>query len=300
MNNNLPVPKKSNFISNLQNASLKVAKVLCSSLATVGFGMLTMGSIAMFWPLAIPSTAAFAFSAQKLLNNTLYKSYKDLAFITRKNKGNMKIFQDILRPDIFKHIRGLTDIEKAGFMQLQAIVGMSKFSNIDKDGNPIKFETDSHGITQKTLKTLSQLGYITDYQENFLRTTHLIGPKLAFGNGKITDKVDLYNIKFQLPQNKIDINDSKLQKAFPLVFSKRHGILANYNYNIINNPDGSLSIDYNAKNSFIQKAATKSTKFQDILQKGAPTQLEQSQFIQDRTVEQKTEQNIKSISDMQK
>lgn len=87
----------------------------------------------------------------------MYTSYKDLAFIARKKGKNMKIYQDAVRPDIFKIIKGLDTREKLGFLQLQALVGMTKFEQVDRRGNPITLETDSHGIIRKTFQALNEL-----------------------------------------------------------------------------------------------------------------------------------------------
>ena len=93
----------------------------------------------------------------------------------------------------------------------------------------------------------------------------------------------MYNIRFQLG-NTIDINDSRLRELFPLVFSAKNGLLSKYNYNIIQNPDGSLSIDYNADKPFIDKQQAvpeKKNIFRESLQKGTPTLQEQKDFSQD-------------------
>lgn len=73
-------------------------------------------------PLVIPVGLITLYTSQKLLNNTLYKSYKDLAFIVRKSGKNQKIFQDVMRPDLLKKTMGLDKRQKLGFLQLQALV----------------------------------------------------------------------------------------------------------------------------------------------------------------------------------
>lgn len=120
------------------------------------------------------------YATQKFLNNTLYKSYKDLAFIARKVKGNVKIYQDVVRPDLFSKLKGLDTREKLGFLQLQALVGMTKFDAVDKKGRPITLETDSHGIIRKTFQALSELGYLQNYEEKYVKDSSLIMEKLAF------------------------------------------------------------------------------------------------------------------------
>ena len=113
-----------------------------------------MGGTAFFPPLAIPLAAIELYAAQTVLNNTKYKSFEDLAFVAGKKGKNIKIYQDVVRPDISKQIIGLDKREKLGFLQLQALVGMTKFDELDRKGNPQTIETDSHGIIRNTFQKL--------------------------------------------------------------------------------------------------------------------------------------------------
>lgn len=288
-NNNLPVVKKSNLPNIIKKSVIKTGKILgFSSLTGINAIAFVLGC-SSFPILILPSAAGLLYSSQKLLNETLYKSHKDVAFISRKQNGNIKIYQDVIRPDITHKLRNMTEIEKAAFMQLQAIVGISKLNRTDKNGEPIQYETDSHSIVQKTFKKLSALGLLTDYTEtpkrhffnkNKDKHSHLILPKLAFGNLKgLKEQTAIYNIKFKLGDKKVNINDPDLQRIFPLVYGKK-GLLSKYNYSIIQNPDGTLSIDYNPKtkpkeNILINK---EDSSFREELREASPTLQEQKAF----------------------
>ena len=176
----------------------------------------------------------------------MYKSFKDLAFIAKKNGENTKIYQDVLRPDIFRKIIGFDNREKLGFLQLQALVGICKFDVNDRNGNPLTLETDSHGIIRNTFLKLNELGYIQNYEEKHIKDSRLILPKLAFANNDISKKISIYNMKFQRTSKNIDFEDPKFRKMFPMVFSQR-GILAKRGYEIVIDEDGIPKIEYNRK-----------------------------------------------------
>ena len=183
--------------------------------------------------LALPAVVGVAYTGQKLLNNTMYKSHKDLALITKEGKNGTKIYQDPFRIDILKTVSKLTDVEKAGFLQMQTILGIGRLDNLDKKGYKKQYETDTHGIVRKTLKDLCKLGYIQNYKEEYIKQSSLIFPKLAFGNVKsLREKKNLYNVRFELGEKKLDIEDEKLRRTFPLIFNKKNGILSKYGYSI--------------------------------------------------------------------
>jgi len=275
-NPQLPVPVKNNLPANIKHKLGKVGKIVGYTTALAG-----LCTLAVAVPvLAAPALLTALYPSQKLLNETIYKTYPDLAFIMKKHGKNMKIYQDTMRPDIFKELKGLTNIEKAGFLQLQAIIGITKASGKDKDGNPITYETDSHGIVQKAFQTLSQLGYIDNYQETYKKQSRLIMPRLAFGNlAGIKDKKSIYHIQFQRTDKPMDFEDAKLRRLFPAIFSKRRGLLAKRDYQIVQNPDGSLSIDYHPKQKEEKVAKQeKEKKFRQELQDRTPTLEEQKEF----------------------
>lgn len=232
MKNNLPIPitKNNNKISKkIKNTIAKTGKIAGYSLALLG-----ITAVGVTMPiLALPAVVGVAYTGQKLLNNTMYKSHKDLALITKEGKNSTKIYQDPFRIDILKTVSKLTDVEKAGFLQMQTILGIGRLDNLDKKGYKKQYETDTHGIVRKTLKDLCKLGYIQNYKEEYIKQSSLIFPKLAFGNVKsLREKKNLYNVRFELGEKKLDIKDEKLRRTFPLIFNKKNGILSKYGYSI--------------------------------------------------------------------
>ena len=281
MSNQLPIPVKNNLPATIKHTLKKAGKIAGYTLSLAGLCVIATAIPS----LAVPALVTAMYPSQKLLNETLYTSYPDLAFVMKKHGKKQKIYQDIVRPDILKELRGLTNIEKAGFLQLQAIVGMSKASGKDKNGNPITYETDSHGIVQRAFQTLAKLGYIDNYQETYLKESRLIFPKLAFGNLQgLKKKKAVYNIQFQRTDKSIDFEDAKLRRLFPAIFSKRRGLLAKRDYQIVQNPDSTLSIDYHS-NQKKAKIETKQEAFRQTLQEGMPTLEEQQEYSFERQKE---------------
>ena len=265
MSNQLPIPTKNNLPAKTKHTPRKALKIAKYTLGLTGLCVVAVA----IPPLALP------------------------ALVTAGK--NQKIYQDIARPDILKELRGLTNIEKAGFLQLQAIVGMSKASGKDADGNPITFETDSHGIVQKAFQTLASLGYIDNYQETYLKQSRLIFPKLAFGNLKgLKEKKAVYNIQFQRTDKPIDLEDAKLRRLFPAIFSKRRGLLAKRNYQIVQNSDGTLSIDYHPE-SMQAKTETKQVAFRQELQEGMPSLEEQKEYAIEQQQEKGKDETIPEV-----
>ncbi len=273
---NLPVKSNGNLPAKIKSSIKKSAKILGYSASVLALA----GVTALVPVLALPSVLGMGYSLQKILNSTVYKSYPDLALLARHSGKNIKIVQDAFRPDLLKHLLKLPNREKAGFMQLQSLVGVSKMPYLDKNGVPLSFETDSHGVIRKSLMNLQKLGYIQNYQESFLKDSHLIVPKLAIGNFKgIKDTVQLYHINFNRTDKPIDFHDKNLQKAFPLVFSKKSGLLAKNNFDLIKNDDGSFSIDYNSDRSFIQnEPSAKNSNFLSNIQNSTPSYEKQAEI----------------------
>lgn len=185
-NRNLPVVKKNNLPDILKKTLPKTKETL-RFLALLGASATIIPASFMISPLLlIPSTFGIFYGGQKLY----YQSHKDVAFIIEKHKdGNVKIAQDITRLDITAKLKGMSKIDKAAFMQLQAIIGLSKLNRLDRNGEPIQFETDTHSIVQKTFKKLETIGLIQNYHEepkkqffnkNKDMYNRLILPKLAF------------------------------------------------------------------------------------------------------------------------
>ncbi len=231
MRNNLPIP-----ITKNNKISKKIKKTIAKTGKIAGYSLALLGitAVGVTMPiLALPAVVGVAYTGQKLLNNTMYKSHKDLALITKEGKNSTKIYQDPFRIDILKTVSKLTDVEKAGFLQMQTILGIGRLDNLDKKGYKKQYETDTHGIVRKTLKDLCKLGYIQNYKEEYIKQSSLIFPKLAFGNVKsLREKKNLYNVRFELGEKKLDIEDEKLRRTFPLIFNKKNGILSKYGYSI--------------------------------------------------------------------
>lgn len=294
---NLPVKvEKKYLVEDIKNKAKKGAKILGSTLGLAGCSIATAIS-AGFAPILIaPALIGGAFCAQKLLNNTVNKTFKDLAFITAKHGKSIKIFQDATRFDITSKMRGFSNIEKAAFMQMQTIIGVSKFPSHDKYGNEIVYETDTHGINQKTFRKLQELGYIKDYEESFKKNTRLILPKVAFGNFKELNKmVKIYNIKFSLTGKAVDLEDENLRRYFPMVFGTKKGIIASKGYNFTREEDSSLTIEYKPEQPYIKEKNKRRTR-EGILKrvrKGAPSLEEQKIYIQEiQKGQQKDKQEI--------
>lgn len=273
---NLPVKSNGNLPVKIKSSIKKSAKILGYSAV-----VLALAGVAVFAPvLAIPSVLGMGYGVQKIFNSTVYKSYPDLALLARHSGKNIKIVQDAFRPDLLKHLLKLPNREKAGFMQLQTLVGLSKMPYLDENGVPFSFETDSHGVIRKSLMNLQKLGYIQNYQESFLKNSHLIAPKLAVGNFKgIKDTVEMYHINFDRTDKPIDLYDKNLQKSFPLVFSKKSGLFVKNNFDLIKNDDGSFSVDYNSDHSFIQpEPSVKNSNFLSDIQSNTPSYEKQAEI----------------------
>lgn len=258
-NSNLPVIQKNTLPAELKKViSSRAGKaVIFGGLTALSAGLLY--SAAFLAPIGLP---VFAYGALGLAKNSILRSYKDLAFVVRNKKDSVKISQDPTRIDLMTKLIGKSKSEKVAFMQLQAIVGLSKINSLPENLRFKRIETDTHGIVSSAFRKLNNLGIITDLtiepKTNLFgkqkRSSHFI-EKLAIGNVHPKDlfinKEDIEKVSFLLA-NEVDINDKKLRETFPFVFgkegSKTHiGILAKYGWKIINNPDGSLSIDYGSK-----------------------------------------------------
>lgn len=258
-NSNLPVIQKNILPAELKKViSSRAGKaVIFLGLTALSAGLLY--SATFLAPIGLP---VFAYGALGLAKNSILRSYKDLAFVVRNKKDSVKISQDPTRIDLMAKLIGKSKSEKVAFMQLQAIVGLSKINSLPENLRFKRIETNTHGIVSSTFRKLCNLGIINDLtiepETNLFgkqkRSSHFI-EKLAIGNANPKDlfinKENIEKVSFSLA-NEVDINDKKLRETFPFVFgkegSKTHiGILAKYGWKIINNPDGSLSIDYGSK-----------------------------------------------------
>lgn len=245
-NNNLPTIYKNTLPAKIKRAITKTGKIIGNSALLLGSAAALGIGVTAFPPILIPAGALALYSGNKLANNIYYTDFKDLAFVGRKHGNNVKIYQDVVRPDIFSELIGMDKREKIAFLQLQALVGLTKFDRLGKNGEPMTIETDSHGVIRRTFQKLSEQGYLENYQEKFLKKSPLVLPKLAFGNTDLRSQADIYNMRFQKTEKAIDFDNPEFKKLFPMIFTKR-GLLAREGYTIERGENGELSINYNTK-----------------------------------------------------
>ena len=242
-NTKLPIPVNQKQIE-MKQKLVKVGKALGWSAATLGIATTFIGAFAVSPLLAMPALGGVYFVGKKMLNNTIYESFKDVAFVLRKNRNTAKIFQDESRIDIYNKMLGFNNREKAAFLQLQGLVGLSKCEQLAKNGKPIIYQTISHRPVISILERLDKLGYISEFNAISKGKSHLILPKLSFGNIKdLKDTVNMYDLKFKLTDKKIDLlNDKELQKAFPAVFNEKKGIINKFG--LEQEKNGSFTLQY--------------------------------------------------------
>lgn len=217
----------------------------------------------IFLPIAIPLYLTAVYSASRAVFDTFYKTYEDLAFMARKHGDNIKIFQDVARLDLTRKITSLEDkMDKASFLQLQALVGLSRFNPKDKNGERITFETDSHDVVKRVIQKLESKGYLQNYEEKELKKSRLILPKLAFGNTDLKEKIQIYNMKFQLSDKEIDFESPEIRKMFPGVFGKR-GIIAKEGYKIERDEEGTPYINYGKRKKKIETTENRGEQRKD-------------------------------------
>ena len=83
-----------------------------------------------------------------------------------------------------------------------------------------------------------------------------------------------------------------LSRAFPIVFSKRKGILVNKDYGIIQKPDGTLEIDYSKKERNQENITeVKKEQFIKELKEGTKSLNEQNEYS--REVQEKANLMLK-------
>ncbi len=244
--NNLPVKYKNSLPTQIKKGMIKAGKIAGSTLALLGSTMAVGISAMTFPPLAIPALGLAVYSAQKLSNNIYYTGFKDLAIMIRKHKNSVKLYQDVIRPDLTPELINMSNDEKKAFLQLQALTVLTKFDRLGSDGQPMTIETDSHGIVRSTFKDLSNMGYIDNYTEQMGKRSHLILPKLAFGNLNFGKTSQIYHMKFQKSEKLIDFEDEEFKKIFPNVFGK-DGLVTSRGYTFSRGENGQIVINYNTK-----------------------------------------------------
>lgn len=164
-------------------------------------------------------------------------------------------------------------------MQLQTIIGISKFKRHDAKGEILNFSTTTHGVNIKTFEKLQELGYIDNLQKEFYKNRSIPIESLAFGNWKnLFQKKDFYKINFNRTDKVVDLEDEKLKKTFGLVFNSKKGIISKNGYHFRQKDTGELEIDYKAKEIPMDNsdsAKEKRGELQRRIQKGAPSLTEQ-------------------------
>ena len=286
------IVKENNLPKSIKQEIKKLSKAIGYGAFAVGSATIGLTAITTAPLIIIPSAIGVIYGTHKFANETIYKSHKDVAFhISNSLNGNKKITQDQFRLDITAKTKGMSLREIAGFTQLQALVGVSKLDRFDKKGNTITYETESHGPIRSTLKKLNQMGIIKNYSEHYKRNSRFIVEKLAMGNtDSIKNKEEMYDIKFELGDNKIEFENPEFRKNFKLIFSEKSGLLIKKNWDLVLSEDGSYSIDYNAQESFLKRINRQLDKgtgsLKDIKQE-VITLEEQKQFIENLLENQK-------------
>lgn len=158
-NSNLLVIQKNTLPAELKKViSSRTGKaVIFGGLTALSAGLLY--SATFLAPIGLP---VFAYGALGLAKNSILRSYKDLAFVVRNKKDSVKISQDPTRIDLMAKLIGKSKSEKVAFMQLQAIVELSKINSLPENLRFKRIETDTHGIVSSTFRKLSNLGIIND------------------------------------------------------------------------------------------------------------------------------------------
>lgn len=160
-NNSLPAKIK-DYLSTRSGKSKALAGLTALSIAGIATSFAIPISVASSF-VALSSLAGFSYGGLKLVKNTVLHSYKDLAFVIKNKQDSIKISQDLSRLDLMKHLIGKSKSEKLAFMQLQAIVGLSKIDSLPTEFQNKKIETDTHGIVISTFEKLNKLGIIEDF-----------------------------------------------------------------------------------------------------------------------------------------
>ena len=206
--------------------------------------------------------------------NAVFRREKDLMFEARKKlDGRYYLFQ---KPDSLAFVRGLSNMDVAGVMTLNTIVGLSRYQGalqnskmIEENGIKVYkqgFATKTHSINIKNFEILEKLGYIKIDDREEKGTSKLIVEKLTVGNvkgakdGKDT-KMSL--IKFKLTDKKINLVDFYLaykegkerapgeRRIGNILFGDKHGILRPDNpkkLSIGYDKFGREIIEYNSEN----------------------------------------------------
>lgn len=252
------------------------------ALAFTGSTIALVASAQMLPILIPPLLVAEFYTATKLA----FKEYKDSPFITMKQGKYTKVYQSVFRPELINEMRELDTREKLGYLQMQTLIGISKFDNKDRRGKPITLRTESHGVIVKTLKALSEAGYLQNFEEHSVKNKRVILPKLAFSNLGVNNKVPIHDMSFQISDKTMDFDDEEFKKMFPMVFAKR-GILASKGYRIVKDANSKIQVERSKDMGKSKKSLMRD--FKDRLSAGI-SQRKQNEFAKE--IEEKNTEHI--------
>ena len=277
--------KENGLPQRVKKRIIKTTKALGYGAMFIGSTMIGIAGVTILPIIIVPSIIGTIYGAFEFANEIIYKTHKDVSFKIKKQiNGNRNISQDPFRFDLISKTKDMSLREKIAFLQLQAIVGISKLDKLDRNGNSVIYQTLSHSFIRQTLMELYQMGIITEYSEKEKNKSRLIAEQLAMGKIKrIKKSSKVYEIKFKLGNQKIDFADPEFQKRFKFIF-KENGLLAKRNWDIVLQDDGTYSINYNALEPFIKRINRQLTKENtplDEIKKEAPTVEEQRNFVRD-------------------
>lgn len=193
----------------------------------IGVGVLTAGAIgSVAIPMIAPgvlgaalggtaflgSFAAGTYGLFKGAKNIIYREENDLMFVTRRNlKNQLMIYQSLDSKNAAEIQKLDTKEDKAALMQLQCLVGLSRYKDalIDspyterEDGTKVynqEFATVTHSVNLRTFTALERLGLIeiVDKDDKVARTitgkpkekkSLLIVEKKGFNNQEALDEI---------------------------------------------------------------------------------------------------------------
>ena len=282
--NNSLIIKENRLPQRVKKRIIKATKALGYGTMFIGSTMIGIAGITILPIIIIPSIIGTIYGTYKFVNEAIYKTHKDVSFkIKNKINGNRSISQDLFRFDIISKTKDMSLREKVAFLQLQAIVGISKLDKLDRSGNSLTYETLSHSFIRETLKELYEMGIITEYSEKEKKKSRFIAEQLAMGKIKsIKKSKKMYEIKFKLGDQRINFEDPEFQNRFKFIFNEKNGLLAKRKWNIVSQEDGTYCIDYKAPESFMSRIkrgiSDDVTSLRISLQNGSPSLAEQSKM----------------------
>ena len=92
----------------------------------------------------------------------------------------------------------------------------------------------------------------------------------------------------------MDLEDENLRRYFPMVLGDKNGIVAKRGYNFVREEDGSLTIDYNPKEPYMERKQfpiKRTLTLRERLSKGMKSLEEQRKFAKEVKNRQDKEQH---------